>query len=733
MATIKDVAKAAGVSIATVSNIINGKTTTRNETWYRVQQAISDLNYRPSFSARNLRSNKSKMLGVILPRLNAFYSEIYNGIVDQLKNTAYFPILKLSMDDPLMESAIIRDFLEIGISGLLLVTSHPDSDPEIQEKLRNSQLPVVLIERDLPSLSCDRILFDNATLLYDAASAFDPGLYPEEIALVRLAVDHSSELDAQDGFLHALPDSPVVSVPVHRGEIFHALIKRFTRAVTPLKKLIATNYDIAIAARDVCSILGWNTEILALGGSNWSLSDSAVQIRLIPRHAYQAGRTAAQRLVGALFELDNHRSETRYVDKVQPHRIFRPSISQENCTVRVLVLDGDGADVLETLSVALTRETGVRFDFDRKSYDELKAAVQREIDGAAAYDILMIDKPWLHRCYQARLFTDLGSAVASEVSLQYPTFIYKVFYENRFRPYCIPFVAGVQAIYYRTDLFHDTDVVDAYWQKYGVQLLPPTSWSDYNRIASFFTGFRQGSYDFSYGTMLNSGETIGLVNEFLPRQWAFNGSLFDRKGRAHLDTIENERALKNLCETWKFTDPALYGNVWDGDIFDALQEGTVPMAIGFANHRTRNTKRQKSFDNFIEAAPMPRKRAMVGGYLLGISRTAERPDICKEYLRWIMSDRISVANMRMNGFIPTRAVYEDSYLSTLNPWFRLLEQCSRDRCTRESTHTILGEEVLAETLDAHLSGMVKKAIDGMPYRSALRETETALNNIILCK
>ncbi|MBQ9062496.1 MAG: hypothetical protein IJ121_06710, partial [Eubacterium sp.] len=121
------------------------------------------------------------------------------------------------------------------------------------------------------------------------------------------------------------------------------------------------------------------------------------------------------------------------------------------------------------------------------------------------------------------------------------------------------------------------------------------------------------------------------------------------------------------------------------------------------------------------------------GYLLGISHTAERPDICKEYLRWIMSDRISVANMRMNGFIPTRAVYEDSYLSTLNPWFRLLEQCSRDRCTRESTHTILGEEVLAETLDAHLSGMVKKAIDGMPYRSALRETETALNNIILCK
>ena len=732
MATIKDVAKAAGVSIGTVSNIINGKTTARTDTYFRVQKAIAELNYRPSFSARNLRSNKSKLIGVLLPRLNQFYSEIYSGIIDQFRNTSYLPLLKLSLDDPAMESVILKDFYEAGVEGLILVPASSGSDQQLLEQLRGLQIPLVLADRNIPELSCDKIVFDNSTLLYQTAAPFAKKYVPEEIALVRLLENHSSELEAMDGFLHALPESPVYQVSPHRGEIFASLLTQFTALEHSLRVIVATNGDIALAAQDVCALLGWNTEIHALSGSSWPLSESDGSIRPIQRPANAAGRLAARRLSLTLTEADEHRCETIYVKKLHPHKQPDINLPDIPATIRVLCLDSGGADALETLSVPLSRNSGVRFEFDRKSYEGLKEALELELSGTSSYDILMIDKPWLQRCYQARLFTDLGSEITSEIALQYPTFIHKIFYENRFRPYCIPIIAGVQAVYYRADLFQDPNVIDAFWNATGTPLAPPSSWGEYARIASFFTGFHSASHDFSYGTLVKSIGTLGLVNEFLPRQWAFNGTLFTEKGRARLDTVENERALKNLCECWSYSDPSRAGTVFDEDIFEALRNGSVPMAIGFTNHRLVLDRQKRTFDNFLEAAPLPRRRAMVGGYLLGISRASEHPGICREYLRWVMSDTISVANMRMNGFIPTRAVYEDSYLTAINPWFSLLEQCSHYRCTRESVHTIMGDEVFSETLDEILSDMIREAISGKPCRTALKETEEKLNRIILC-
>lgn len=732
MVTIKDVAKRAGVSISTVSNIINGKSTTRNETWHRVQKAISDLNYHPSFSARNLRSNKTKLIGIILPRLNSFYSSLYNGIVDQFKNSSCFPLLKLSMDDVLIEESILKDFLEVGISGLIIVSSSCETNSQIFESLRNAKLPLVLLERDIPSLSCDKILFDNSTLVYQTASDVCPGLSPDEIALIRLASDHSSESDTQSGFMQAAPDSPVIMVPVHRGEIFSELMYKFTSFEKPLKKIIVSNVDIAYAANDVCTSLGWKTEIFALSGDSWSVTQPYQFIRPIPRNSYFAGKAAAQRLTETIADPEVHQSTTVYEKNPPRHAAFTPVQHPHSETVRVLCLDSASADSLEVLSLPLAQNTGIHFEFDRKPYSELKASVTQAMEGECEYDILMIDKPWLQRCYQARLFIELGTEIANEISLKYPTYMYRIFYENRFRPYCIPFVAGVQAIYYRADVFQNSEVSDDFWQMHGVPLCPPGSWADYNRIVSFFTDYQRGSYSFKYGTMIQNADTIGHTVEFLPRQWAFNGSLFDKKGRARLDTIENERALQNLYETWTYTDPSLSGKVLDEDIFDALLKGTIPMAIGFANHYQPSSS-EKSYTNFIETAPLPRKRAMVGGYLLGISRSSEKADICREYLRWIMSDTTSVSSTRMHGFIPTRAVYENSYLCTLNPWFSLLEQCSSKRCTRESVHNILGEEILAETLDSILSEMIQKALSGVSCRTALQETEKILNDMILCK
>ena len=306
-------------------------------------------------------------------------------------------------------------------------------------------------------------------------------------------------------------------------------------------------------------------------------------------------------------------------------------------------------------------------------------------------------------------------------------------FENRFRPYCIPIITGVEAIYYRTDLFSDKDVRNAYWERYETEMKLPGSWSDYNRLTSFFTNFKSGDQFFTYGTMIESADVVGLIGEFLPRQWAFNGSVLDAQGKPALSTPANERALLNLCETYRCSDPVQLGRVRDEEIFAALLSGKIPMAIGFTNHYHPFSVQDKEYENLIGIMPLPRDHALAGGYLMGISSNSKKYEACKEFLRMVMSDYWSVAAMRMQGFIPTNAVYNNHHLSRKNPWMSLLERTVRHRCTREVVRDHMGNYISNDEMDVLLSDMIMRAFRGEPVRDLLEETNNALYDRIYLK
>lgn len=90
MTTISDVAKAAGVSVATVSRVINGIANVSPETTAKVTKVIQELDYRPNLLGRNLRRTKSERILVLLPNIsNPFYSEIVKGIEDVANRNGY--------------------------------------------------------------------------------------------------------------------------------------------------------------------------------------------------------------------------------------------------------------------------------------------------------------------------------------------------------------------------------------------------------------------------------------------------------------------------------------------------------------------------------------------------------------------------------------------------------------------------------------------------------------------
>ncbi len=94
MTTIKDVAKYANVSVATVSRVLNNKGYVSKEAETAVQKAITDLNYRPSAVARSLYDKKSRMIGLLIPDIaNPFFPEIARGIEDVALKAGYTVVL----------------------------------------------------------------------------------------------------------------------------------------------------------------------------------------------------------------------------------------------------------------------------------------------------------------------------------------------------------------------------------------------------------------------------------------------------------------------------------------------------------------------------------------------------------------------------------------------------------------------------------------------------------------
>lgn len=158
--TIKDVAKKAGVSLITVSRVINGRGYVRAETQSRVQAAIDELQYVPNQMASNLRSQQTDTLALILPDItNSFWTTIARGVEDEAWSRGYGVFLCNTDDDLEKEARYIDILLRRRVEGLAIVPT-PESAPQL-ERLRQRRIPFVVLHRKLEGLGADVIRGDS--------------------------------------------------------------------------------------------------------------------------------------------------------------------------------------------------------------------------------------------------------------------------------------------------------------------------------------------------------------------------------------------------------------------------------------------------------------------------------------------------------------------------------------------------------------------------------------------
>lgn len=214
-ATIKDVARVSGISVATVSKYLN-RIPVRPHSAEKIEAAIRELGYIPNPVARSLRVSRTMNVGVLVDNItNNFYSTLISRLCELMQQNNYSCLLheiRRGDHDQVLEAASFLASKKV--DGLFIIASHLDKEllAPLQEMFKN----LVIIDCYIGDFNADFILTDNLSAAYHATEMFLVNGH-RKIALITGRDDSFSAKERKNGYLRALQD---YNIPIREEYIF---------------------------------------------------------------------------------------------------------------------------------------------------------------------------------------------------------------------------------------------------------------------------------------------------------------------------------------------------------------------------------------------------------------------------------------------------------------------------------------------------------------------------------
>lgn len=202
--TMRDVARLAGVSTATVSAVINGTAIVSPQRAERVQSAVQALDYHADQIARSLKTGRSRVVGMIIPDVtNAFYPEVIMGAEEIARLSRYSVILCNANEDPAQEQTHLNTLFSHRVDGVLIACS----DAAISvDRLMRRRFPMVCFDRIPRSFRGDTASTDNFAGGYEATRHLvDHG--HKRIAILAGRTELSTHAERLEGFRKAMQEA----------------------------------------------------------------------------------------------------------------------------------------------------------------------------------------------------------------------------------------------------------------------------------------------------------------------------------------------------------------------------------------------------------------------------------------------------------------------------------------------------------------------------------------------
>lgn len=248
--TIKDVAKLSGVSIATVSHVINDSNLVKEETKAKVTKAMKLLNFSPDMNARSLRQRRTKIIGMIVSDVsNQFFGQLSKAIEAALNANGYSLLLANSDGSLEKEKELVGILMNRRIDGLILIPAGNESI-HLGDFVKN-EIPMVLIDRTIPGLPVDAICVNNeeaTALITDKLIAAGH----RRIGVISGRLSSTVSAERIKGYLDSLQKNNILSdeALIHPGEFDletgYVATKKLLELENPPSAIFAFNNLIGI-------------------------------------------------------------------------------------------------------------------------------------------------------------------------------------------------------------------------------------------------------------------------------------------------------------------------------------------------------------------------------------------------------------------------------------------------------------------------------------------------------
>ncbi|WP_053368550.1 LacI family DNA-binding transcriptional regulator [Bacillus sp. FJAT-27245] len=328
--TIKDIAKRAGVSITTVSRVLNQKEEGMSEkTREKVLNIIKEAQYQPNQFARGLVTKQSKLLGLIVPTiLNPFFPELCRGAEDEANKRAYSLVICNSDDKLEKEEHYLRVLKEQQVDGIIL-SSKDHLSPESEKLLIDGNIPCALLDRVIEGNKYAAVFLNNELGGYLAGKHLTD-LGHRNIACISGPISIWSAFERVKGFRRALREGGIdySTIPEAEGNFTtqsgyeHAKDLLMNNKITALfacNDLMAFGayqaaYELNIKVPEELSVIGFDDIPFA--------SSLLPKLTTIRQDTYEMGRKAVELLINQI-ELGKTESV-----QFQPELIIRDSTSR---------------------------------------------------------------------------------------------------------------------------------------------------------------------------------------------------------------------------------------------------------------------------------------------------------------------------------------------------------------------------------------------------------------------
>ncbi|MCU7557419.1 extracellular solute-binding protein [Macrococcus capreoli] len=648
MVTILDIARKAGVSHGTVSNVINEKGNVSVDKIKKVRAAAEELGYTINNNAKLLRAGESNTVCLVIPNIDRKeYLELFEGLNHQFQKNDIKFLLFITNDNQQKELSCLKKIAKENPKYIISITSLNDCK-DYEKELSIDKSKILFINRkpknaknficfDFKQAAIDIIDFFERKKVENLCLAFHDETSTNQKELLNAIKKYNKIIDITVIPSDSLKNSSI-AYDVLKNYNFDAVLINGTSNLNILNKVLYFRRNIRLP---IIVTIGAHPEVYSENIFNYF------------QNYYSLGLNIADNI------RENNNFSSNALCQNEGFDLLFEKLEENNTILKVLTLKSPSALALEKL-------VPDNIKLDIKSYEEVLEIVSSDL--YKNYDLIRIDMaifPWIGKKVFRKL-NGLNNDVDKLINgLDTKTQNYYSCIGDY--SYGLPLDPTVQMMFYRKDIFEDEIIKRIYFKENKTELKPPESIEDFDKVMKFL----YNQYINNKKVMpksVNVKNPILIAAEFLGIYYGLGGQIINKN--IELNVKIGKEAIEKYFELMHYSKKEEAD--WWNESIDSFINGQTLMVIGFVNHLSITAL--SDICNCIGYSKVPGNKPLLGGGVIGIVNTSRNIDAAIDFILWLNSKTISKEITQLGGLGAQKRVYEEKEIHKLYPWLRYMEE-----------------------------------------------------------